>query len=131
MKTNWNPLFFNCAVHSVSVYFFTRKSSSSSWQFGFLENRGKKKQKIQSNTPFFLSMQTHKCEIKVLISLKSRDESNWQCELGLILHDMLTGHSLWFTINTCTVKNSTVYQAETTSMCTVNRSTWMHHIVSR
>ena len=31
----------------------------------------------------------------------------------------------------CTVKNSTVYQAKTTSMCTVNRSAWMHDIVSR
>jgi phage terminase large subunit-like protein len=30
-----------------------------------------------------------------------------------------------------TEQNSTVYQAETTLMCTVNRSAWMHHIVSR
>jgi hypothetical protein len=43
---------------------------------------------------------------------------------------MLTGHSLGFTINTRTIKNSTVYQAETTSMCTVNILAWMHHIVS-
>jgi hypothetical protein len=43
---------------------------------------------------------------------------------------MLTCHSLGFTINTCTINNSTVYQAETTSMCTVNISAWMHHIVS-
>jgi hypothetical protein len=43
---------------------------------------------------------------------------------------MLTGYSLGFTINTRTVKNSTVYQAETTSICTVNILTWMHHIVS-
>jgi hypothetical protein len=35
---------------------------------------------------------------------------------------MLTGHSLGFSINTRTVKNSTVYQAETTSICTVNLS---------
>ena len=32
--------------------------------------------KIQSNTPFFLNMQTRKCKIEVLISLKSRNESN-------------------------------------------------------
>ena len=31
----------------------------------------------------------------------------------------------------CTLKNSTVYQVETTSMRTVNRSAWMHDIVSR
>jgi hypothetical protein len=52
---------------------------------------------------------------------------------------MLTGHSLEFTINTRTVKNSTVDQAETTSMCTVNISDheeqhineiYKHHIVS-
>jgi hypothetical protein len=43
-------------------------------------------------------------------------------EIKVILHDMLTGHSLGFSINTRTVKNSTVYQAKTTSMCTVNIS---------
>jgi len=30
-----------------------------------------------------------------------------------------------------TEQNFTVYQAKTTSMCIVNRSAWMHHIVSR
>jgi hypothetical protein len=94
-----------------------------------LRKQRKKKQKSQEFISRFKVTQLSFSACKHT-NAKSKFWFPSKVEIKVILHDMLTCHSLGFTINTCTINNSTVYQAETTSMCTVNISAWMHHIVS-